>query len=142
MTDYRKIFPEILEAMEEQRVRIPLNFIDSSYKNDEGATWIQRNGRQKLMIFPDTAMKAMDLKRFMLVETLDPPKDDRLMVHGFWELEVEINYERTTDIVSNSWKAIEKYLYVFEDWEIGDHDEAKSKEWIELIEEHELRKGE
>ena len=100
MTDYKKIFPEILDAMEEQRVVIPENFIDSSYKNDEGATWIQRNGRQKLMIFPDTAMKAMDLKRFMLVETLDPPKDDRLMVHGFWEREVEINYECNTFMFS------------------------------------------
>jgi len=119
MTDYRKIFPEILEAMEEQGVRIPLNFIDSSYKNDEGATWIHRNGRQKLMIFPDTAMKSMNLKRFMLVETLDPPKDDRLEVHGFWEQEEEINYERTTDIVSNSWKAIKKYFYVLEYGEVN-----------------------
>ena len=119
MTDYRKIFPEILDAIEEQRVVIPVNFIDSSYKNDEGATWIHRNGRQKLMIFPDTAMKSMNLKRFMLVETLDPPKDDRLEVHGFWEQEDEINYERTTDIVSNSWKAIKKYFYVLEYGEVN-----------------------
>ena len=143
MTDYRKIFPEILEAMRKQSVLIPFDFIDSSYKNDEGANWIQRNGRQRLWIFPDTAMQTIGVRRFMLEVVIDPPKDDRLEVHGFWEQEEEINYERTTDIVSNSWKAIKKYFYVLEYGEVGDdHDEAKSKEWIELIEEHELRKGE
>jgi len=106
MTDYREIFPEILEAMEEQSVIIPNDFIDSSYKNDEGATWISRNGRQRLWIFPDTAMQTIGLKRFMLEVVIDPPKDDRLMVHGFWEQEEEIDYDNIASVVSNSWRAL------------------------------------